>query len=63
MEINDKYAQIKSFYEKFIEVLNDQLVKNTEQNMIIKFELKSILDTEERNENNVCTYIFKYTLL
>lgn len=63
MEINDKYAQIKSFYEKFIEVLNDQLVKNTEQNMIIKFELKSILDTEERNENNVCAYIFKYTLI
>lgn len=57
LEINEKYAQIKSFYEKFIDVLNDQLAKNTEQNMIIKFQLKAIMDTEERNENNVSDYI------
>ena len=41
-EINEKYSQIKNFYEKFIDVLNEKLVENTEQNMMIKFKLKEL---------------------
>ena len=52
-EINEKYAQIKNFYEKFIDVLNEKLVENTEQNMIIKFKLKELLESTHQNSANI----------
>ena len=52
-EINEKYSQIKNFYEKFIDVLNEKLVENTEQNMMIKFKLKELLESTHQNSANI----------
>ena len=52
-EINEKYTIIRTFYEKFIELINDKLVENIEQNLILKFNLKEILDLNEVNNTNL----------
>ena len=52
-EINEKYTIIRTFYEKFIELINDKLVENIEQNLILKFNLKEILDLNEINNTNL----------
>ena len=52
-EINEKYTIVRTFYEKFIELINDKLIENIEQNMILKFNLKEILDLNETNNKNL----------
>lgn len=54
-EINEKYTIVRTFYEKFIELINDKLIENIEQNMILKFNLKEILDLNETNNTNLST--------
>ena len=53
LEINEIYTQIKNFYEKFIKTLNEKLAENIEQNMIIKFNLKELLETNQQNSKNL----------
>ena len=53
LEINEIYTQIKNFYEKFINALNEKLAENTEQNMIIKFHLKELFETNQQNSKNL----------
>ena len=52
-EITEKYTQIKHFYERFIDILNEKLIENTEQNMTIKFKLKELLESTEQNNSNL----------
>ena len=52
-EINEKYNIIRTFYEKFIELINDKLIENIEQNLILKFNLKEILELNETNNSNL----------
>ena len=52
-EINEKYAQIKNFYQKFIDELNDKLVENTEENMMIKFNIKEVLESLQQSSENL----------
>ncbi len=52
-EINEKYNIIRTFYEKFIELINDKLIENIEQNLILKFNLKEILELNEANNLNL----------
>ena len=52
-EINEKYNIIRTFYEKFIELINDKLIENIEQNLILKFNLKEILELNENNNSNL----------
>ena len=51
--VNEKYKQIKSCYEKYLLYINEKLIQNIEESMIIKFNLKEILDLNQANENNV----------
>lgn len=53
LEINEKYTVIRTLYEKFIELINDKLIENIEQNMILKFNYKEILELNEANFRNV----------
>jgi kinesin family protein 18/19 len=53
LEISEMYLQIKNFYEKFINALNEKLAENTEQNMIIKFHLKELFETNQQNSKNL----------
>ena len=48
-ETTNKYIIIKSYYEKYLEIINDKMVDNIEQNLILNFNLKEI---NELNENN-----------
>jgi hypothetical protein len=52
-DINQKYNQIKTIYEKFLEKINDKLIENIEQNIIYKFNMKEILDLNQNNNNQV----------
>ena len=40
---------IKSYYEKYLEIINDKMVDNIEQNLILNINLKEI---NELNKNN-----------
>jgi len=53
LEISEMYIQIKNFYEKFINTLNEKMAENTEQNMIIKFHLKELFETNQQNSKNL----------
>ena len=48
-----KYIEIKKYYDKFLEVINDKLIENIEQNMILKCNNKEIT---ELNKNNIETF-------
>lgn len=51
--LREKYNLIKKFYEKYLELINDKLVENIEQNMILKFNMKEILDLNHTNNHHV----------
>ena len=51
--VKEKYKQIKSCYEKYLEYINEKLIHNIEESMMIKYNLKEILDLNQENENNV----------
>jgi hypothetical protein len=51
--IAEKYMLIKSCYEKYLEIINDKLVENIEQNMILKFNMKEIVELNETNLTHV----------
>ena len=55
--VAEKYKLIKSCYEKYLEIINDKLVENIEQNMILKFNMKEIMELNETNITHV-KYIF-----
>ena len=61
-EINEKYNIIRTFYEKFIELINDKLIENIEQNLILKFNLKEILELNESNNLNLNKKLEQYNL-
>ena len=48
-----KYLQVKSILEKYLELINDKLVENVEQNMILKSNLKEISELNFGNQNQV----------
>ena len=50
---NEKYTIVKMFYEKYIEMVNEKLIENIEHNMILKFNLKEILELNQINNINV----------
>ena len=51
--ITEKYKMIKTCYEKYLDYLNDKLIQNIEESMILKFNLKEILDLNLSNNENV----------
>ena len=51
--IAEKYKLIKSCYEKYLEIINDKLVENIEQNMILKFNMKEIIELNDTNLSHV----------
>jgi hypothetical protein len=51
--INDKYNLIKLFHQKYLELINDKLIENIEQNMILKFNMKEILDLNNTNNQHM----------
>jgi hypothetical protein len=61
--INERYTIIKSFYEKYVELINEKMIENIEQNMTLKFNLQEILEINENHQNNVnLFFIFFYIL-
>lgn len=58
--ISDKYTIIKSFYEKYLEMINERIIENIEQNMILKFNLKELLEQLNLIKDNV--NLFKLNL-
>ena len=61
--IAEKYMLIKSCYEKYLEIINDKLVENIEQNMILKFNMKEIVELNETNLTHVKLNIIKIDLI
>jgi hypothetical protein len=51
--LNERYIIIKSFYERYIELINDKMIENIEQNMMLKFNLREILELNHANSNTV----------
>jgi len=51
--VAEKYKIIKNCYEKYLDYINEKLIQNIEESMILKFNLKEILDLNLANENNV----------
>ena len=58
-EINEKYTIIRTFYEKFIELINDKLVENIEQNLILKFNIKSHLKHQRARQDIILFQVTK----
>ena len=52
-KLNEKYIMIQNFFEKYLELINDKLIENIEQNMILKFNMKEILDLNETNAQHL----------
>jgi len=52
-QIAEKYKIIKNCYEKYLDYINEKLIQNIEESMILKFNLKEILDLNLANQNNV----------
>ncbi len=57
--IAQKYKTIKSCYEKYLHYINEKLIQNIEESMILKFNLKEILDLNLTNKNNVKILLFQ----
>lgn len=60
--IKEKYSVIKNFFEKYLELINDKLVENIEHNMILKFNMKEILELNNTNNthvNKILFYLYK----
>ncbi len=55
-QIAEKYKMIKNCYEKYLDYINEKLIQNIEESMILKFNLKEILDLNLTNLNNVKFY-------
>ena len=51
--IINKYNIIKSYYDKYIELINDKLIENIEECMILKCNLKEINQLNLNNESNL----------
>jgi len=44
---------LKLFCEKYLDLINEKLEANIEENMILKYNMKEILDLNQTNNNNV----------
>ena len=53
---SEKYKEINVFYEKIIEQINKKLIENIEQNMVLKFNLREIIDLNQSNNNTVSKF-------
>ena len=51
--ITSKYNQIKTYYDKYISLINNKLIENIEQNMMLKCNLKEINELNETNNINL----------
>ena len=51
--ITSKYSQIKTYYDKYVSLINDKLIENIEQNMMLKCNLKEINELNETNQINL----------
>ena len=51
--VTEKYKLIKDCYGKYLEIINDKLVEKIEQSMVLKINIKEILDLNMINNNNV----------
>lgn len=61
--INDKYNLLKLFHQKYLELINDKLIENIEQNMILKFNMKEILDLNTTNNQHMSILSSQLSLL
>jgi hypothetical protein len=50
---NEKYSILKMFFQKYIELINEKLIENIENILILKFNLKEILELNEANDLHV----------
>ena len=51
--IYDKFKLYKFIYYNFLDLINEKLVENLDQNMILKINLKEVLDLNLMNNENV----------
>lgn len=49
--ISEKYKEINNCYEKIIDQINKKLIENLEQNMVLKCNLREIIDLNQNNNN------------
>lgn len=61
--MSEKYKIIKTYYEKYLELINDKLIENIEQNMILKFNMKELLDLNTTNNNHMTILFSQITNL
>ncbi len=52
---NARYKTIKLSMERYIDILNEITIENIEQNMILKINLKEIMNLNENNKAQVST--------
>lgn len=52
-QINRRYENIKRVFEEYLEIINEKLIENIEQNTILKFNLKEIIDLNDLNTINL----------
>lgn len=52
-ETTNKYLIVKSFYEKYLEIINDKMVDNIEHNFILNFNLKEINELNNNNQGQI----------
>jgi len=53
---HEKYKLLEDCFEKYLDIINKKLVENIEQNMVLKINIKDILDLNLMNNNNVKYY-------
>lgn len=51
--MTEKYNDINRCYEKIIEQINKKLIENLEQNMVLKCNLREIIDLNQSNNNTL----------
>jgi hypothetical protein len=47
----------KQIFENFLEAVNDKLIQNLEENVVLKFNMKELLDLNQTNQNQVKKFI------
>jgi len=52
-DVEEKYKLINTFYDKYLELINEKLIENIEQNMILQFNMKEIIDLNSTNDQHL----------
>jgi negative regulator of sigma E activity len=56
-KITENYMILKSYYEKYLEMINDKMVENIEQNIILNYNLKEVNELNDNNQIQIETHL------